>query len=54
MSNESIKLLIFATLAAGFGVAAHRSALRLGLPATAVPVAGAVGLALLGRLDGEL
>lgn len=53
MSNESIKLLVLATLAAGFGVAAHRSALRLGLPAAAVPVVGAVGLALLGRITGE-
>lgn len=36
------KLLIFAGLAAACGIAAKRSAVRLGLPAAAVPVVGAL------------
>jgi hypothetical protein len=50
MSNESIKLLVFATLATGFGLAAHRSAIRLGLPAITVPVVGSASVALLSRI----
>jgi hypothetical protein len=50
VGNEAVRLLVFATLATMFGVVAHRSAIRLGLPAMTVPVVGSAGAVLLSRV----
>lgn len=47
--NDLTKLAVYSTAAAGFSVAAHRSAARLGLPAAAVSIIGAVLFAALAR-----
>lgn len=47
--NDLTKLAVYSTAAAGFSVAAHRSAARLGLPAAAVGIVGAILLAALTR-----
>lgn len=48
--NDWTKMCVYSTVAAGCSVAAHRSAARLGLPAAAVGIIGAVLLSVLGAL----
>jgi hypothetical protein len=47
--NDVAKLAIYSTAAAGFSVAAHRSAARLGLPAAVVAIVGSILFAALAR-----
>ncbi len=47
--NDAAKVLAYSAAAAGFSVAAHRSARALGLPGMAVGLLGALFLALAAR-----
>ena len=48
--NDLTKLAVYSTAAAGFSVAAHRSAARLGLPAAVVAIVGGILFAALARV----
>ena len=50
--EDLLKFLMFAGIAAGFGIAAKHAASRIGVPAGVVPVAGAVVFGIASHVAG--